>query len=475
MLRSHKERVAVIGGGIAGVCSAELLARRGFRVELFEKHSSIGGCAGSFTRDGFIFNVGATTIAGLIQNYPVGEILSELKVLHYAEIREPSIVVHTPKGVLKRYSNLEKTLDEINRIFPHCRNREFWNLVFKVTHDILTKKYYHNFSSPTEAIKSFYSMKEVIIKYHKLYFMPALKGLSYFFDKIESDYLNFMDAHVKIVAQSNIREVSMITLLLSLGYPFTGVGYVKQGMFSLLSGILNESLCFTNSEIHSIIRKYNGFIVKGNFGEEWFRRIVLAIPIFEHLNIIETPEIKSYFKKYINLQSDNSALVLYGVVEKSYPEDNFHLCLLEKPLPFTESSYIFFSFNDPNNDNKRTFTVSTHTSTKYWHNLPKEDYDRRKNILKNFMIKSACEFFNFDEKDIKMSFLATPESFYRYIGRRSVGGIPVTIKNTLWRIPSNFTPFRGLYLVGDSFFCYQGWLGISIGVKNLIENLDEKI
>ena len=43
----------VIGGGIAGLASAALLARDGYDVTLIEKHAEVGGRAGSWEHKGF--------------------------------------------------------------------------------------------------------------------------------------------------------------------------------------------------------------------------------------------------------------------------------------------------------------------------------------------------------------------------------------------------------------------------------------
>jgi phytoene desaturase len=48
----------VIGGGIAGLASAALLAREGYDVVLLEKNPELGGRAGSWERDGFRFDTG---------------------------------------------------------------------------------------------------------------------------------------------------------------------------------------------------------------------------------------------------------------------------------------------------------------------------------------------------------------------------------------------------------------------------------
>src|SRR4051812_17877695 len=51
-------RVAVIGGGIAGLATAALLARDGHAVTLLEQKATLGGRAGSWEHDGFRFDTG---------------------------------------------------------------------------------------------------------------------------------------------------------------------------------------------------------------------------------------------------------------------------------------------------------------------------------------------------------------------------------------------------------------------------------
>ena len=53
-------RVVVVGGGIAGLATAALLASRGHSVDLLEKNVDLGGRVGSVERDGFRFDTGAS-------------------------------------------------------------------------------------------------------------------------------------------------------------------------------------------------------------------------------------------------------------------------------------------------------------------------------------------------------------------------------------------------------------------------------
>lgn len=54
------ESVAIIGGGIAGLATAALLAAHGHDVDLFEQQPTLGGRVGSYSRDGFRFDTGAS-------------------------------------------------------------------------------------------------------------------------------------------------------------------------------------------------------------------------------------------------------------------------------------------------------------------------------------------------------------------------------------------------------------------------------
>lgn len=87
----------MIGAGIGGLTAAALLARRGYSVQVFDQAFVPGGCASTFKRRGFTFDVGATQVAGLEPGGIHHQIFTELGVdLPAATPCDPACAVYLP-------------------------------------------------------------------------------------------------------------------------------------------------------------------------------------------------------------------------------------------------------------------------------------------------------------------------------------------------------------------------------------------
>ncbi|MEM7561058.1 MAG: FAD-dependent oxidoreductase, partial [Planctomycetota bacterium] len=60
--QSQKKSVTVVGGGLAGLSAACVLAARGHQVTLLEKNDWVGGKAAEHRRDGYRFDMGPTIL-----------------------------------------------------------------------------------------------------------------------------------------------------------------------------------------------------------------------------------------------------------------------------------------------------------------------------------------------------------------------------------------------------------------------------
>ena len=125
---SHRRpKVIVIGAGIGGLTAAALLAKRGYRVCVFEQAMVPGGCASTFRRRGFTFDVGATQVAGLEPGGIHHQIFSELGLeLPAAEHCDPACAVFLPGETtpISVWRDPEQWQSERQRQFPG--SEPFW-------------------------------------------------------------------------------------------------------------------------------------------------------------------------------------------------------------------------------------------------------------------------------------------------------------------------------------------------------------
>ena len=94
---SSDRKVVVIGAGIGGLTAAALLAHWGYAVRVFDQAGVSGGCASTFKRRGFTFDVGATQVAGLEPGGIHHQIFAELDLpLPEATPCDPACAVFLP-------------------------------------------------------------------------------------------------------------------------------------------------------------------------------------------------------------------------------------------------------------------------------------------------------------------------------------------------------------------------------------------
>ncbi|MFN9933016.1 MAG: FAD-dependent oxidoreductase, partial [Cyanobacteriota bacterium] len=121
--------VAVVGAGIAGLTAAALLAQEGLGVDLLEAHTQSGGCAGTFRRGPYLFDVGATQVAGLEPGGVHARLFHHLGVpAPAATPLDPGCVVDLADGQapVRLHRDPEAWREERERQFPG--SGRFWDL-----------------------------------------------------------------------------------------------------------------------------------------------------------------------------------------------------------------------------------------------------------------------------------------------------------------------------------------------------------
>ena len=117
----NTKKVTVIGGGIGGLATACLLAKKGYSVTLLEKNPAVGGRASVYEADGFVFDMGPSwyMMPDIFEHFFS---LMEEDITQYLKLKKlaPSyrVFLKSEKKHYDFYSDLAKTIATFESIEP---------------------------------------------------------------------------------------------------------------------------------------------------------------------------------------------------------------------------------------------------------------------------------------------------------------------------------------------------------------------
>jgi len=462
----------VVGSGVGGSAIAALLNAKGHKVALFEKEPYLGGCSSTFAHKGYSYNTGATTLAGYEDGFIVKEIFDAIGFKPDIMPTDPAIVVMQNGKTTPRYSDFEAFFKIVNTNYPHQSNREFWKLIFEINSEFykMSGHYYSNSNFLSKA-KSLLSFLPLFLKFQKYLRVNANNFITGMLDGIDEEYLQFLESQILIVAQAPTKEINFFTAALALGYTFNENHYAVGGLGAIFDGLTkNIEHLYKNCEIKAIQRFSTHFELHTTKGDYKVQKLILNSTVYDSAKLFKNREIQNYYKKYENLNNNQSSFMLYMTIKSDKKFAHHYQIIKDEIFTHTLSKALFVSFSDRSDTSLApkgyySVTASIHTDTRFWQE--KESYKVKKNILKDILVKTIQKTLDIQDDEIVHSFSGTPQTFLRYINRAQLGGNPITMKNFLPFLPSNDTPIKNLYNVGDSVYAAQGWPGVMLGVKNL--------
>lgn len=479
----------VIGSGYGGVASAGLLAHYGFSVLLLESHTVIGGCASFFKRKNFTFDAGATTLSGVMEHQPLGKLFKKLNISPKMKKLDPGVVIYTPENKITRYSDKDKWIKECENIFSKNGDyKGFWDEIYKLEEsswDLIKD----NYRLPPRSLGDLISLSKISnLKYIKL--VPGLfRSLEYILEKYNlsenEDFKKVINEQLLISTQNFCNLAPYLTSAIGLAYP-SQTYYPYGGIYKPLELIMEQYLKTGNEvkfkhKVVSIKEIKDGYEVKTSKNKIFYSKgIISNIPIWNMAKITEG-HIKNYFDSYSN-KFDKSwgAFTLYFAIENKIDlETAYYQIHCQSKIPYCEGNSFFASFSLEDDREKApegwlTVTISTHTYTHEWENISKDEYEKRKDSIIQFIFKELYKYFpefEFAEKLYVES--GTPSTFEFFTGRYKgyVGGIPHSTEKNILTIPSNVTPFKNLYMTGDTVFAGQGTPAVVLGALNTVERI----
>ncbi|WP_246075252.1 phytoene desaturase family protein [Gracilimonas mengyeensis] len=188
---------------------------------------------------------------------------------------------------------------------------------------------------------------------------------------------------------------------------------------------------------------------------------------------------KQYFReKALGFEEVWGAITMGIGIKDEFPDEmplhhQIHLPEGEM-IPHASSGSVFVSMSKRGDterakEGKRTLNISTHALPEYWFSLH-EKYDAAKQEVENFIVNLLEQKLpGFSRNNIEVLHTATPVSWQNWVYRKKgrVGGIPQSMARSLLNWIPHETPFKGLYLVGDTTYPGQGIPGVTLSGINV--------
>lgn len=492
---NSKSRVVVIGAGIGGLTVGALLAHRGYRVLVLDQAFVPGGCASTFKRQGFIFDVGATQVAGLEPGGIHQRIFSELEIdVPEATPCDPACAVYLPGETqpINVWRDRERWQAERERQFPG--SKDFWQLLdnlfraswaFQGRDPVLPPRNLWDLWQLTKAVRP---GTLITLPYTLLTVADALRSLGL---ANNQRLRTFLDLQLKLYSQVDAAETALLYAATALNVSQLPQGlFHLQGSMQVLSDRLVESLTRDGGKLlmrHAVEhiqvkdRLATGVVIRNQNGEVWTEvadHIVANVTVQNLVQLLGENAPEGYKHRVEKLPQASGAFVVYlGVDESAIPFGcPPHLQFLyDADGPIGENNSLFVSVSHPGDGRApvglATIIASSFVEPTWWQAA---DYQALKHQYTEEAIARLSQFFHLTPETIRHQEAATPRTFARYTAREQgiVGGIGQRIPTFGPFGFANRTPLEHLWLVGDSTHPGEGTAGVSYSALTVVRQIE---
>lgn len=499
----QKQKIAIIGGGIGGLTTGALLARRGYEVIIFDQAIAPGGCASTFQRRGFTFDVGATQVAGLEPGGIHHRIFSELDLeLPPATPCDPACAVFLPGETepISVWRDPQKWQEERQRQFPG--SDRFWQLMSALFQASWRFQSRDPVLPPADLWDLWQLLKAVrpdtliTLPFALMTVADALRlcGLG---DNLRLK--TFLDLQLKLYSQVDAEETALLYAATALGVSQEPQGlYHLQGSMQVLSDRLVSALERDGGKLlmrHTVEAiatdkgKTIGVKVRHQkTGEVWLEPADAVVANVTVQNLVKMVGEENWQKSLLargykyrvdKLESPSGAFVVYlGVDQKAIPANcPPHLQFFyDYNGPIGENNSLFVSVSHPGDgrapEGKATITASSFTDPRRWYDG--SDYEGLKQEFTEGAIARLGGYFDLSQEAIVHVEAATPRTFEKFTARERgiVGGVGQRIPTFGPFGIANRTPITNLWLVGDSTHPGEGTAGVSYSALTVVRQIE---
>ena len=494
MLMKVSQKIIVVGAGIGGLTTAALLAKRGYEVIVYDLAIVAGGCASTFKRRGFTFDVGATQVAGLESGGIHDRIFRELNIeIPEATYCDPACAVFLPNEREPVNVWRDRNMWKLERQKQFPNSEPFWDFL----EDLFWRSWRFQSRDPILPSRNIWDVWQLVkaLRIDTLATVPytfstvgdALRGFGLSGDK---RLRTFLDLQLKLYSQVNAEETALLYAATALAVSQAPLGlFHLKGSMQVLSDRLIESIerdggkVLMQHEVTAIAEQGKSKKVKvknvktGETVWDGADQVVANVTVNDFVRLLGDGAPKGYADRVANLKPASVAFVVYLGVDRAAIPDHCppHLQFLEAG---DKPHSLFVSVSKEGDGRaplgRATIIASEFTDAAVWYG--DEDYQELKKRFTERAIAQLSEYFHLNEQTIIHVEAATPQTFARYTGRDRgiVGGVGMRVSTFGPFGFANRTPLKNIWLVGDSTHPGEGTAGVSYSALTVVRQIEEK-
>ncbi len=471
--------VIVIGSGIGGLVTASQLAAKGAKTLVLERYLIPGGSGGSFRREGYTFDVGASMIFGFGEKGHTNLLTRALADVgeHCDTVPDPAqLEYHLPGGLNVAVDrDYEAFIARLSGLFPHEAQgiRAFYDTCWQVF-NCLDAMPLLSLEDPAYLAKVFFKAPLACLGLAR--WLPFNVGDVARQHIKDEQLLRFIDMECFCwsVMPADLTPMINAGMVFSdrhaggINYPKGGVGVIAEKLVSGLESHGGE-IRYKARVTEVLLENGQAVGVKLASGEEIrARRVVSNATRWDTFGKLvdaeHTPKAETTWRRRYKPSPSFLSLHL-GVDAGVIPEGCHchHLLLEDWGAMEDEQGVIFVSIPtllDPSLAPEGRHIVHTFTPSDInaWKDLSPAAYKAKKTADAARLVQRLEAILPGLSAGIRHQEIGTPRTHRRFLGRMggTYGPIPAMRLPGLLPMPFNRTGLPNLYCVGDSCFPGQG-------------------
>ena len=481
----------MVGGGIAGLATAARAQAGGLSTVVLERHVTPGGCAGWFERDGFRFDVGATTLvdfepggvgAQLLEEVGVGLDLGEALPGYDAWLPDRRVRLHRD-GRAWRAERAAKLGDG-------PAHRRFWSLMDRLA-DVFWEASRRGIAMPLRTPRDLLNAARAAGPRA----LPLARYLNWTLGDLlrreglrdDRPLVGLLSVVTEDTVHADIDRAPLINAALGLTIRGAGLTRANGGMAGFWERFTQAyrergGRLHTGCGVAQVTRDSGGYLLQTRRGPLRARQVVFALPAEQVVDLAPaaaTRSLRGYVERNA-VHRGGSIVLCMGVPEEEVADQDWthHQLLQDYDAPLGLGNNMFISVSAAGDElsappGHRAVMISTHCELGPWKDLDRETYRERKRAVTERLLGYARRVYPDLARRAVVFESGTPRTYKRFTQRPdgAVGGYRLGLDNANQRALPHVLDLPGLHLVGDTTWPGVGTVAAALGSRIVARRL----